>query len=178
MRNHLEYRKRVSYTLLVFVCLKLWISNLLHHLITKVCEVYVHKLIQKCHWWLLLTLFFYILCVYPETLWWFAPSWHFSLPGQCHLYLHSEYMVVLPACEGMKQFFAKPILYNICEAFPYLPVHTTRCTLPYHISLFKIQNSSSSEFSKACIWHCLYKIIVMRYIYNSLIKSALKAHRV
>jgi len=41
MQNHFEYRKRVSYTFLIHICLKLWVGDL-HQLITKGCDMYVH----------------------------------------------------------------------------------------------------------------------------------------
>jgi hypothetical protein len=75
-------------------------------------------------------------------------------------------MVVVPACEGLKQFVAKPIRHTIREAFPYFPVHTTRCTLPL-LSYFTILDPKFIIVGVLKSLHLtlpLQKSFVMRYM--------------
>jgi hypothetical protein len=86
-------------------------------------------------------------------------------------------MVVLLACESMKQFLPNPssiifVKHSSIYQFTLQDAH-------YHI-IFQYLRSKIHhwDFQKLVFDIAFTKIIVTRYIYNNLIKSALKAHRV
>jgi hypothetical protein len=94
MQNHFEYRKCVSYTFLIFICLQLWVSDCYTSQLQRdvrcmfiLCSTVDSEMSLMI---VAYTFFFYILCTYPKTLWWLTVSlWHLSLPSQCHLFRQS-----------------------------------------------------------------------------------------
>lgn len=112
-------------------------------------------------------------------MWWFTVCcWHLSLPSHVILTDKAVYMMVLPACEGMKQFVAGRIFHTIHEAFLYFPFHTARYIIFLIIFHFFRSQIHLSWCFQNLVFDLPLKSFVMRCWCDILMKSALKEYAV